>query len=137
MHFMATGREWIVDAVGCSAGLLADAGAVRAACEDVIATLGLHVVGAPQWHQFPAPGGVTGMYLLSESHLACHTWPESGFATFNLFCCRPRPAYRWREALREFLGADAVRVRCVERGAEASADGERELVETGIGGGRA
>ncbi|MCC7419398.1 MAG: adenosylmethionine decarboxylase [Planctomycetaceae bacterium] len=134
---MATGREWIVDAHGCSAALLADAEAIRAACEDVITTLGLHVVGAPQWHRFPAPGGVTGMYLLSESHLACHTWPESGFATFNLFCCRPRPAYRWREALREFLGADDVRVRCVGRGIEVVDAGERWLEEAGTGGGHA
>lgn len=134
---MATGREWIVDAQGCSAARLADAESVRAACEDVIATLGLHVVGSPQWHQFPAPGGVTGMYLLSESHLACHTWPESGFATFNLFCCRPRPAYRWEEGLREFLGADDVRVRCVDRGIESMDEGERWFEEAGTGGGRA
>ncbi len=42
----------------------------------MIAALGLAVVGAPQVHHFGGPGGVTALYLLSESHLACHTYPE-------------------------------------------------------------
>jgi len=33
--------------------------------------------------------GVTGLLLLTESHLACDTFPERGFASFNLYCCRP------------------------------------------------
>jgi len=32
---------------------------------------------------------VTGLLLLTESHLACDTFPERGFASFNLYCCRP------------------------------------------------
>jgi S-adenosylmethionine decarboxylase len=53
--------------------------------------------------------------LLSESHLACHTYPEYGLATINLYCCRARPEWRWAEALGETLGATNVRVRTIER----------------------
>ena len=67
-------------------------------------------------YSFPEPGGVTGLMLLSESHLACHTWPERRLATFNLFCCRKRREWLWADRLREMLGAEVVEVRMIERG---------------------
>jgi S-adenosylmethionine decarboxylase len=85
-------------------------------CEQIIANLDLHVVGKGIWHQFPAPGGVTGLFLLTESHLACHTYPEVAVATFNLYCCRTRPRWPWRENLRALLGAERVTVRSTARG---------------------
>jgi S-adenosylmethionine decarboxylase len=119
---MNVGIEWLVDGEGCSAELLRDIDAVRGVCEEIIADLGLRVVGEPMWHQFPQPGGVTGLYLLSESHLACHTFPETGVATFNLYCCRPRPPFEWERRLHTLLGASRVTVRTAARGAEAAAD---------------
>lgn len=70
----------------------------------------------PHWHTFPGAGGVTGLYLLTESHLACHTYPELGVATFNLYTCRSRPEWPWRERLATELGARCVTVRVAERG---------------------
>ncbi len=84
--------------------------------EAVIERARLHVVGAPVWHQFDGPGGVTGLYLLSESHLVCHTFPEHGLATINLYCCRPRPACDWDSLLRDHLRAERVSVRQMLRG---------------------
>lgn len=81
----------------------------------LIAELGLHPLGEARWHEFPSGGGVTGLVLLSESHLACHTFPEFGSACFNLFCCRPRPVWPWAERLRALLGAAGVTVSTVER----------------------
>ena len=119
---MNVGTEWLVDAEGCAADLLRDIETVRTLCEEVIADLGLRVVGDPMWHQFPQPGGVTGLYLLTESHLACHTFPETGLATFNLYCCRPRPPFAWEERLQALLGASRVTVRTAARGTQAAAD---------------
>lgn len=113
---MMQGEEWIVEAFGCNAAMLRDGGVLRALCSRIIAELDLHVMGQPLWQQFPTPGGVTGMYLLSESHLACHTWPEHGTASFNLFTCRDRARWQWEEALREALAADRVTVRRIDRG---------------------
>ena len=121
---MNVGTEWLVDAEGCSAELLRDVDAIRSVCEEVIAELGLRVVGKPMWHQFPLPGGVTGLYLLTESHVACHTFPETRLATFNLYCCRPRPPFAWEERLRALLGASRVTVRTAARGAGAAADND-------------
>jgi S-adenosylmethionine decarboxylase len=114
---MNVGTEWLVDADGCPAEILRNIDAVRKLCEEVIEDLGLRVVDEPMWHQFPQPGGVTGLYLLTESHLACHTFPETGLVTFNLYCCRPRPRFAWEARLRGLLGATRVTIRTAERGA--------------------
>jgi S-adenosylmethionine decarboxylase len=58
------------------------------------------------------------MYLLTESHLACHTYPEHGVATFNLHCCRARPRWAWEAVLQQALGATRVSVRELRRGGE-------------------
>ena len=80
-------------------------------------------------YQFPQPGGVTGLYLLTESHLACHTYPETGIATFNLYCCKSRPEWRWEAQLTELLGSTRVRVRLARRG-EKAGDESRSEQET-------
>ena len=52
---------------------------------------------------------------VTESHLACHTYPEHRLATFNLYCCRPRPRWTWEDGSAA-LGAADVIVREVPRG---------------------
>ncbi|HYO62944.1 MAG TPA: S-adenosylmethionine decarboxylase [Pyrinomonadaceae bacterium] len=118
---LIVGTEWVVDAEGCRAEALADVCALEEVFRRVVAELDLRVVGEARWEKFAGPGGVTGLALLTESHLACHTYPEFGVATFNLYCCRARPRWPWEERLAEMLGATRVTVRVVERRAEATA----------------
>ena len=119
---MQVGTEWLIDAAGCSPDALRDLHTLGDLCQRVLRELELQVIGDGTWHQFPTPGGLTGLYLLTESHLACHTYPEHGVATFNLHCCRARPRWRWEAALREALGATAVSVREVRRGITPGGD---------------
>ncbi len=114
---MKVATEYLVDAAGCRPDLLSDVASVRHACERILRELELRTIGDGLMHQFPPPSGITAMYLLTESHLTCHTYPEYGIATFSLCCCRPRPRWDWEEQLRELLGAECVTVRCVDRGA--------------------
>jgi S-adenosylmethionine decarboxylase len=113
---MSVGTEWLIDAGGCAPAALRELQVVRAVCERVLRELDLRVIGEGHWHQFPGPGGLTGLYLLTESHLACHTYPEYGIATFNLHCCRPRSRWNWEGVLRETLQASQVEVREFSRG---------------------
>jgi S-adenosylmethionine decarboxylase len=112
---MTLGTEWLIDASGCDADALADVERVRAVFSRVISDLDLHVVGEISWAKFDAPGGVSGLALLSESHLTCHTYPEFRAATFNLYCCRERTAWPWEEMLKEMLAATDVQVQVLER----------------------
>jgi S-adenosylmethionine decarboxylase len=112
---LTVGTEWLVEASGCDAESLRDTEILRAVFARAVRELRLQVVGEGHWHKFPGEGGVTGLAMLTESHLACHTYPEYGVATFNLYCCRERAAWPWEERLREMLGALVVNVSRIGR----------------------
>jgi S-adenosylmethionine decarboxylase len=46
-------------------------------------------------HTFCEGGGISGVAVLAESHISVHTWPEKGYAAFDVFMCgdaEPRKA---------------------------------------------
>lgn len=47
--------------------------------------LSLHIVKKVTKKFFPK--GITLVYVLSESHIVLHTWPESGFTHVDLVTC--------------------------------------------------
>jgi S-adenosylmethionine decarboxylase len=114
---MIVGTEWLIEAAGCDADRLRSECVLRSLFERIIHDLGLKSVGEI-WHKFAGEGGVTGLVALTESHLACHTYPEHGTATFNLYCCRTRPEWDWEGELRDGLGAKSITVTKIERGTE-------------------
>jgi S-adenosylmethionine decarboxylase len=109
------GVEWVVEAFGCDARRLTEPAALAALVDDMVAALALTPVAPAQWHRFPHPGGVTGLLLLAESHLALHTFPEHGSLCLNLFCCRPRPQWDFALGLARAVGAARVVVRVLDR----------------------
>lgn len=56
--------------------------AMRECVEQCSATL-LHI----HLHHFTPNGGVSGVAVLAESHISVHTWPEKGYAAFDVFMC--------------------------------------------------
>ena len=56
--------------------------ALREAVDTCGATL-LHI----HLHRFTDGGGISGVAVLAESHISVHTWPERGFAAFDIFMC--------------------------------------------------
>ena len=126
---MIVGTEWLAEASGCDVAALRDEVGLRSIIDKLIADLGLKSVGSV-WHKFDGEGGVTGLVALTESHIACHTYPEHGIATFNLYCCRTRPEWDWQINLKTNLGASSVTVTKIERGENKSeiADSRFDIV---------
>src|ERR1700735_1800638 len=59
----------------------------------------VHAAGATllhiHLHTFSEGGGISGVAVLAESHISVHTWPEKGYAAFDVFMCgdaEPRKA---------------------------------------------
>lgn len=47
-----------------------------------------------------SPQGITLVYILSESHLIIHTWPESGMIHVDLVTCSPRSEKEFESSLK-------------------------------------
>ncbi|MFX1679805.1 adenosylmethionine decarboxylase [Mitsuaria sp. CC2] len=86
------GLHLTADLAGCaSKDLLTDGPGLAREVHAAAEVAGLTVVG-DHWHRFPdapdgQPGGITGMLLLAESHVALHTWPEIASVTLDVYVC--------------------------------------------------
>lgn len=85
LHLTADLYDCAADAVW-----LTDAERLAERCRGLTRASGLTLVDE-KWHRFPdwngQSGGVTGMILLAESHLAVHTWPELAAVTVDVYVC--------------------------------------------------
>jgi len=111
-----SGVEYIVDLYGCDPDLLRSRERLDAIMSRLIGEVGVRPIRDPLWQMFPAPGGITAVWLLAESHLAVHTYPETQFAAISLYCCRSPRHWPWEARLRSWFEADHVDVRTLDRG---------------------
>jgi S-adenosylmethionine decarboxylase len=83
------GLHLTADLQGCApthATLMTEPQALRTLCLQAVNDAGLTAVGE-LFHRFAPPGGITGVVLLAESHLAVHTWPELASVTLDVYVC--------------------------------------------------
>jgi len=109
------GVEWLIEAFGCADTRLRDRALLAGLFDSVVERMALKPIGDAVWHTFPETGGITGFWLLQESHLTIHTFPEYQSACINVFCCTPKQALDWRSTLARTLGATDAHVREYQR----------------------
>ena len=79
--------------------------AMRECVEKAGATL-LHI----HLHHFTPNGGVSGVAVLSESHISIHSWPEADYAALDVFMCGEAEPHNAIEVLREAFQPSDIRV---------------------------
>ena len=111
----ALGHHSLFDLHDCDPAKLADRAVVREALLGAIRAGGGTVV-TDAFHQF-SPHGVSGVVVITESHLTVHTWPERAFAAADLFTCGPTLNHAAvGRMVAAALGAQRTECRTVERG---------------------
>ena len=106
--------EWLIEAFGCESALLLDRRQLDLLFETIVRRMALRPVGQPVWHIFDQ-GEATGIWLLQESHLTIHTFPEYSSVCVNVFCCTQRESMDWHATFSSILGATDLKVRECER----------------------
>ena len=112
---ISLGQEWLLTVEKASPQALRDPSALQSLMEALVSRLELHIAAAPLWHVFPEPGGITGLYLLSESHAAIHTFPEFQAATLSVYSCRSRADFPFETLLADFFPGAQVSVQRIDR----------------------
>ena len=109
------GHHYIVEASGCDPKVIGNVAKVQQ-----ILVKAAEVSGASVWSisfsKFP-PSGVSGVVVISESHLSTHTWPEKGYAALDIYTCganvKPEKAVFYAV---EAFGAETSHITEITRG---------------------
>ncbi len=111
----ALGRHVLAEIYGCCPEILNNLNKI----EEIMVNAALEAgaeIREVCFHKF-SPQGVSGVVVISESHLAIHTWPELGYAAVDVFTCgeRVNPWEACRYLTKKFR-AQNVQATEVERG---------------------
>ncbi|WP_027364186.1 adenosylmethionine decarboxylase [Desulfotruncus alcoholivorax] len=109
------GRHVLAEIYGCKFDILNDIKKVEKIMVEAALEAGAEV-REYVFHKF-SPQGVSGVVVISESHLAIHTWPELGYAAVDVFTCgekvNPWDACNY---LTEKFGAEHLSAKETKRG---------------------
>ncbi len=81
----ALGRHVLAEFYGCPPENLNDTAQIQQEMVSAALEAGAEI-RETVFHNF-SPQGVSGVVVISESHLAIHTWPEFGYAAVDIFTC--------------------------------------------------
>ena len=79
------GIHYVVDIDNIKNEQIYDNEFIKKLCDKLLSKTGVNVLNEIH-HEFK-PQGYTALYLLSESHMSIHTWPENGKIRLDLFSC--------------------------------------------------
>ena len=109
----AIGRHIILEMWGCQN--LDSVEVAEQALRDMVVALDVTLLDLKVYPFSPV--GVTGMAIVSESHLVIHTWPEHGYAAVDIFTCgEPRDPQAAVQVLHRLYDPEHVGVMEINRG---------------------
>ena len=114
-HRIDIGTHVVGDLSGIDSLLLMDESLLMDTLKEALEAQSFTILGE-QSYKFPGEAsGVTGFYILSESHAAFHSYPEYGYIALDIFSCGDsRPDHVAAHVARA-LGADDVTTKTIDR----------------------
>jgi len=91
------GMHLILELSGCESEIINNLEEVRKILTEAAIAANAEVLQTT-FHKF-SPQGVSGVVVISESHLSIHTWPEKNYAAIDIYTCgkhtMPWEAYKY------------------------------------------
>jgi len=81
--------------------------------------MGMTKICLPNVHRYDSNDGmwgVTGLVVISESHLSIHTWPEIGYAAIDLFSCKYFDVELCKNHIKSFFEFNESKEKIIRRG---------------------
>src|SRR5437870_13224185 len=100
------GHHYIVEGSGCNPEVIS-----RVEQVEQIMVRAAEVADVQVWaisfHRF-SPNGVSGVVVISESHVSVHRWPEDGYVALDISSCsgQGKPVAAVQNALKDFGAAN-------------------------------
>ena len=109
----AIGRHIILEMWGCQN--LDSVDTAERALREMVVALDVNLLDL---RVYPfSPIGVTGVAIVSESHIMIHTWPEHSYAAVDIFTCgEERDLDGAIEAIREHFTPERIQMMHIVRG---------------------
>jgi len=111
-----SGTQIIAEFINCSNGILNDEKILEQTLKTAIKKVGLKCKKIVSHHFYPL--GVTTIAIISESHIAIHTYPEVRHASIDIFTCslNPQICHRLLRLFKNILKPGVVRFIEIIRG---------------------
>jgi S-adenosylmethionine decarboxylase proenzyme len=115
VNMSALCQHSLIEFEDCDAMLLKRVRYVRKAMLTAVEA-GRGTVVKAVFHEF-SPWGVSGVVVITESHVTIHTWPEHAYAAVDILSCSSRLDHGIIvEELKGSLKAGSIRVKSLNRG---------------------
>lgn len=108
------GQHLVAEYRGCSAAILDDVAEITELMKQAANAAGATIVETT-FHRF-APGGVSGVVVIKESHLSIHTWPTQQYAAIDFYTCGDCDPQAAHAVLAKTLRATSGELMLLQRG---------------------
>lgn len=113
-EYFFKGKHFIASYLDCDLRALTDLEELLATMETATRASGASLLDKVSY-VFP-PNGLTAVFLLSESHVSIHTYPEHGSCFIDLFTCGDHcSAFGFHEIMMQYLKPKSVNTKLFSR----------------------
>jgi S-adenosylmethionine decarboxylase len=118
---MDYGKHLLLEVITKDGNDLASVAKIKKFFDLIIKRVKFTVVFKPVFYKFKPRikgdlAGITGMCVVSESHISIHTWPERNYFAFDIFSCSDFDENKVISIIGEVFDTKEVYSQIVERG---------------------